>query len=86
MDAVFIDELHTYEGVVMDINAWVKKLKHKGSVLFNDYQDIRNEPGDYQAVKEEEERQNNENWIEDRRKARIKGNEGGIRVEGRGRE
>lgn len=44
VDAVFIDGLHTYEGVVMDINAWVKKLKHKGSLLFNDYQDIINFP------------------------------------------
>jgi len=37
VDAVFIDGLHTYEGVMDDINAWMSKIKVGGSLIFNDF-------------------------------------------------
>jgi hypothetical protein len=38
VDVIFIDGLHTYEGVAADINAWLPKLKRLGgSLIFNDY-------------------------------------------------
>lgn len=58
VDAVFIDGLHTYEGVVVDIKAWLKKIKIGGSLIFNDYNDIHSFPGVSKAVKEEAARQN----------------------------
>lgn len=39
VDAVFIDGLHTYEGVMEDILSWMPKIKVGGSLIFNDFQD-----------------------------------------------
>mmetsp|Transcript_28369 Transcript_28369/g.43962 ORF Transcript_28369/g.43962 Transcript_28369/m.43962 type:complete len:296 (-) Transcript_28369:15-902(-) len=39
VDAVFIDGLHTYEGVLEDIEAWMSKIVVGGSLIFNDFQD-----------------------------------------------
>ncbi len=37
IDCVFVDGLHTYEGVASDILAWLPKLKRPGgSFVFND--------------------------------------------------
>jgi len=52
VDAVFIDGLHTYEGVVDDIKAWKSKIKVGGSLIFNDYNAKAKFPGIYQAVNE----------------------------------
>ena len=40
VDAVFIDGLHTYEGVLDDIYAWMSKIKVGGSLIFNDFNKI----------------------------------------------
>ena len=41
VDAVFIDGLHTYEGVKEDIGVWVPKLRKPGGLLiFNDYGNV----------------------------------------------
>eukprot|EP01062_Namystynia_karyoxenos_P071227 TRINITY_DN66646_c0_g1_i1.p1 TRINITY_DN66646_c0_g1~~TRINITY_DN66646_c0_g1_i1.p1 ORF type:complete len:303 (+),score=76.07 TRINITY_DN66646_c0_g1_i1:79-987(+) len=37
LDAVFVDGLHTYDGVSADIQAWEPKLRRGGAFLFNDY-------------------------------------------------
>lgn len=37
LDAVFVDGLHTYEGVVDDIKAFAPKMKKGGLLIFNDY-------------------------------------------------
>mmetsp|Transcript_4876 Transcript_4876/g.7400 ORF Transcript_4876/g.7400 Transcript_4876/m.7400 type:complete len:323 (-) Transcript_4876:159-1127(-) len=37
VDAVFIDGLHTYEGVLDDINAWMSKIRVGGTLIFNDF-------------------------------------------------
>lgn len=58
VDAVFIDGLHTYEGVVIDIKAWVSKIRVGGSLIFNDYSDVKTFPGISRTVKEEAARQN----------------------------
>jgi hypothetical protein len=60
VDAVFIDGLHTYEGVeVVHIKSWLSsKIKVGGSLIFNDYKDIANFPGISKAVREEASRQN----------------------------
>jgi hypothetical protein len=58
VDAVFIDGLHTYEGVIVDIEAWVSKIRIGGSLIFNDYNAIAMFPGVSKAVKEEAARQN----------------------------
>jgi ubiquinone/menaquinone biosynthesis C-methylase UbiE len=39
LDVIFVDGLHTYEGVSMDTNAWLRKLKRGGAFIFNDYDD-----------------------------------------------
>lgn len=36
VDVVFVDGLHTYEGVAADIIAWLPKLKRGGAFIFND--------------------------------------------------
>jgi len=53
-DAVFIDGLHSYEGVANDIRAWRPKVKPGGLMLFNDYGDRsgRMFPGVSKAVGE----------------------------------
>jgi predicted O-methyltransferase YrrM len=40
IDVIFIDGLHTYEGIKKDIEAWVPLVKSGGLVMFNDYSDI----------------------------------------------
>ena len=37
VDFVFIDGLHTYEGVVADIDAYYPKMAAGGVMIFNDY-------------------------------------------------
>lgn len=59
LDAVFIDGLHTYEGVVEDIVAWKPKVRRGGSLIFNDYNFVKLFPGVKRAVDEEAARQ----WI-----------------------
>merc|ERR1719326_1878825 len=39
LDAIFVDGLHTYEGVVDDIKAFAPKVKKGGLLMFNDYQE-----------------------------------------------
>ena len=39
VDAVFIDGLHTYEGVMEDILSWMPKIKVGGSMILNDFGD-----------------------------------------------
>lgn len=52
LDAAFIDGLHTYRGVLADIQAWWPKLSsHGGVMLFNDYASSHY-PGVERAVKE----------------------------------
>jgi hypothetical protein len=58
VDAVFIDGLHTYEGVEEDIKAWVSKVRIGGSLIFNDYHNKKMFPGVSKAVDEEARRQN----------------------------
>lgn len=58
VDVVFIDGLHTYQGVVVDIQAWLSKIKIGGSLIFNDYNDKNLFPGIAKAVQEEADRQN----------------------------
>ena len=53
VDAVFIDGLHTYDGVSQDIQAWKHKVRLGGSLIFNDYQDTVAFPGISEAVQEE---------------------------------
>lgn len=36
-DAIFIDGLHTYEGVQLDLKMWTRKTKNGGLVILNDY-------------------------------------------------
>ncbi len=50
-DAIFIDGLHTYEGVKEDIDAWTKKTKVGGILVFNDY-NSKKFPGVKKAVDE----------------------------------
>ena len=50
LDAIFIDGLHTYEGLLDDIRAWWPKLSTKGGLMiFNDY-GSRAFPGVQKAV------------------------------------
>jgi Methyltransferase domain len=49
IDTVFIDGLHTYEGVIKDIEAWAPKIKLEGSLIFNDFGDW---PGVTEAVRQ----------------------------------
>ena len=49
MDVIFIDGLHTYEGVKQDIICFAPKLKENGILLFNDYE-VRMFPGVTKAV------------------------------------
>ena len=35
-DFIFVDGLHTYEGVRNDINTWTTKSKEGGHFIFND--------------------------------------------------
>jgi hypothetical protein len=58
VDVVFIDGLHTYEGVVVDIKAWLSKIRIGGSLIFNDYNANAMFPGVSKAVKEAAARQN----------------------------
>ena len=37
IDFLFIDGLHTYEGVMADCNAWWPKVRNGGTIMFNDY-------------------------------------------------
>jgi Methyltransferase domain len=37
MDVIFIDGIHTYEGVMNDIIAWFPKVKRHGAIIFNDF-------------------------------------------------
>ena len=37
LDVVFIDGLHTYQGVKDDLAAWAPKVRERGLLLFNDY-------------------------------------------------
>ena len=53
VDAVFIDGLHTYEGVKEDIIAWAPKVREGGSLIFNDYPNRRLFAGIKRAVDEE---------------------------------
>ena len=39
IDGVFIDGLHTKEGVENDISAYLPKVKSAGCLIFNDYDD-----------------------------------------------
>lgn len=39
IDVIFIDGLHTYEGIKADIEAWVPLVRSGGLVMFNDYND-----------------------------------------------
>ena len=38
IDCIFIDGVHTYEGVKKDINMWKSKVKQNGIIAFHDYQ------------------------------------------------
>ena len=60
LDAVFIDGLHTYEGVADDIAAWKNKIKDGGSLIFNDFYQFEWFPGVSKAVLEFAETQNTE--------------------------
>jgi hypothetical protein len=51
LDFVYIDALHTYDGVISDINLWLPKIKDNGFIGGHDY-DIENFPGVVQAVNE----------------------------------
>jgi hypothetical protein len=51
LDAVFVDGLHTYEGVVDDIKAYTPKIKKGGLLMFNDY-GAGNFPGVTKAIQE----------------------------------
>jgi len=53
VDAVFIDGLHTYEGVKEDIIAWAPKVREGGSLIFNDYPNTVWFAGIKRAVDEE---------------------------------
>jgi len=57
VDAVFVDGLHTYDGVTEDIQAWRNKVKKGGSLIFNDFNDEKMFPGVKRAVEEEAKRQ-----------------------------
>jgi len=48
-DLVFIDALHSYEGCLADIKAWLPKVKQGGYICGHDYP---RRPGVVQAVKE----------------------------------
>jgi hypothetical protein len=56
VDVVFVDGLHTYEGVRDDIAAWASKTTQAGALVFNDFPVVSVFPGIQQAVHEEAER------------------------------
>ena len=75
--AVFIDGLHTYEGVVDDINAWRDKVKmENGALIFNDYNMRKQFGGISKAVKEEAERRGIQPFMIDRTNAVLGGKNG----------
>ena len=75
VDAVFIDGLHTYEGVVDDIKAWQSKIKVGGSLIFNDYNAVAPFPGISRAVNEFAKGQRIEVKMIDRTNALVGGKE-----------
>ena len=53
VDVIFVDGLHTYEGVRDDLHAWWPKLnKEDGIAIFNDYEKSATFPGVRKAVDE----------------------------------
>ena len=76
VDAVFIDGLHTYEGVVDDINAWKDKVKPEGALIFNDYNLQKKFGGISKAVKEEAARRSIEPFMIDKTNAVLGGKVG----------
>jgi hypothetical protein len=52
--AIFVDGLHTYEGVKNDIELWTNKSREGGVIIFNDYSRSKNTlfPGVAKAVDE----------------------------------
>lgn len=51
LDVVYVDGLHTYEGVVLDIRLWLPKIKKGGFIAGHDY-GSKHHPGVKKAVDE----------------------------------
>ena len=56
VDVVFVDGLHSYEGVRDDIVAWASKTRPAGALVFNDFPNANWFPGIRKAVFEEVDR------------------------------
>ena len=52
IDIIFIDALHTYEGVRDDLEAWVPKVKIGGIISGHDYEGMKRHEGVTRAVDE----------------------------------
>lgn len=57
VDAIFVDNHHTYQGITEDLTTWKRALKHGGAMIVTDFNELDENPGVARAVIEYSEHQ-----------------------------